>query len=67
MSVPDGLTVPTDNEILLDIAHAIQHRPDGSKLRMGDDLGVRLLAERVLEHLQRGGYAILKKVTARDG
>jgi hypothetical protein len=65
MSDPDRLRPATADEIAQTLSFALQY--EGRKrVHHADDVMARITAERLVRHLERSGFVVLKKPAAPD-
>ena len=62
---PDELIPASAEEIATALAHALRFDARGKARRGGGDLAASLAAERLVEHLQRSGFVLMRNRGAR--
>ena len=62
---PDELIPATAEEIATALAYALRFDARGKARRGGGDLAASLAAERLVEHLQRSGFVLMRNRGAR--
>ena len=55
-----SLTRASRDELLFSIEHSMRYDARGKATNAARDVAIRLLAERVLEHLERSNYVVMK-------
>lgn len=55
-----SLTRPSRDELLFSIGYSMRFDERGKATNAAKDIAIKLLAERVLEHLERSNYVVTK-------
>jgi hypothetical protein len=64
-SLPPGLATASAEEITAALSYALRFDERGKPRRAGSEMMAGLAAERLVEHLQRAGFVILRQRPAR--